>query len=95
MSRFASQSPGTGYMRVELLRLLALHPRVDIAVRPPTVRRRAPADVYPPFATVSISGEDLDRSRLAEGAASAWLPHGTAAATIVEAQSDVVVFDPA
>ncbi len=89
---------GTGYMGVELLRLLALHPRVDI--RRATSEQYAGerlADVYPAFRDrLDLRLEELDRSRLAEGVDVVFsgLPHGAAAATIVEAlKSDVVVFD--
>jgi N-acetyl-gamma-glutamyl-phosphate reductase len=89
---------GTGYMGVELLRLLALHPRVDI--RRATSEQYAGkylADVYPAFrGRLDLQLEELDRRRLAEGVDVVFsgLPHGAAAATIVEAlKNDVVVID--
>jgi N-acetyl-gamma-glutamyl-phosphate reductase len=89
---------GTGYMGVELLRLLALHPRIEI--RRATSEQYAGqrlSDVYPAFRDrLDLRLEELDRSRLAEGVDVVFsgLPHGAAAATIVEAlKSDVVVFD--
>jgi len=89
---------GTGYMGIELLRLLALHPRVEI--RRATSEQYAGkllSEVYPAFrGRLDLRLEELDRGRLSEGvdAVFSGLPHGAAAATIVEAlKRDVVVFD--
>jgi N-acetyl-gamma-glutamyl-phosphate reductase len=85
-------------MGVELLRLLALHPRIDIhrATSEQYAGKRL-AEVYPAFrGRLDVRLEELDPSRLADGVDVVFsgLPHGAAAATIVEAlKSDVVVFD--
>jgi N-acetyl-gamma-glutamyl-phosphate reductase len=89
---------GTGYMGVELLRLLALHPRVEL-VRATSEQYagKTIADVYPAFRGVfDLRLEELDARSLASGTDAVFsaLPHGAAAATIVEAlKSGVVVLD--
>ena len=89
---------GTGYMGIELLRLLALHPRVEVRrVTSEQYAGKLLSDVYPSFRSwLDVRLEELDRGRLSEGvdAVFSGLPHGAAAATIVEAlERDVVVFD--
>lgn len=89
---------GTGYMGVELLRLLARHPKVEIRrVTSEQYAGKLLAEVYPAFrGRLDIRLEELDRSRLANDVDVVFsgLPHGAAAATIVEAlKRDVVVFD--
>jgi len=89
---------GTGYMGVELLRLLALHPRVEIRrVTSEQYAGKPLADVYPSFrGRLEIRLEELDARKLAEGVEVVFsaLPHGTAASTIVEAlKRPVIVFD--
>ena len=89
---------GTGYMGVELLRLLALHPRVGIQrVTSEQYAGKALADVYPAFhGRLDLRLEELDRAKLADGVDVVFscLPHGAAAATVVEAlKQDVVVID--
>jgi N-acetyl-gamma-glutamyl-phosphate reductase len=89
---------GTGYMGIELLRLLALHPRVDVRrVTSEQYAGKQLADVYPAFRErLELRLEELNRGRLADGVDVVFsgLPHGAAAATIVEAlKRDVTVFD--
>jgi N-acetyl-gamma-glutamyl-phosphate reductase len=89
---------GTGYMGVELMRLLALHPRIE--VRRATSEQYAGkrlADVYPSFrGRLEMRLEALDAGKLADGVEVVFsaLPHGAAAATIVEVlKRSVTVFD--
>src|SRR5262249_4062432 len=71
---------GTGYMGVELLRLLALHPRVDIRrVTSEQYAGKHLADVYPAFRErLDLRLEELNRGRLAEDVDVVFsgLPHG-------------------
>lgn len=89
---------GTGYMGVELLRLLARHPRVEVvrATSEQYAGKRL-SEVYPSFhGRLDLGLEALDGERLSEGVDVVFsgLPHGAAAATIVQAlKRDVVVFD--
>ena len=80
---------GTGYMGVELLRLLARHPRVELArVTSEQYAGKRLAEVYPALrGRLDLRLEELDRAALAEGVDVVFsaLPHGAAAATIVEA----------
>jgi len=89
---------GTGYMGIELLRLLARHPRVE--VRRATSEQYAGkllSEVYPAFrGRLDLRLDVLDRGRLSEDVDVVFsgLPHGAAAETIVEAlRRDVVVLD--
>jgi N-acetyl-gamma-glutamyl-phosphate reductase len=89
---------GTGYMGAELLRLLALHPRVDVRrVTSEQYAGKLLGEVYPSFRGVlDVRLEELDAGRLAADVDVVFsgLPHGAAAATVVEAlKSDVVAFD--
>lgn len=89
---------GTGYMGVELLRLLALHPRVEIRrVTSEQYAGQPIAEVYPSLrGRLDLRLEELDRTKLADGVDAVFsaLPHGAAAATIVEAlKRPVAVFD--
>ncbi len=90
---------GTGYMGIELLRLLALHPRVEVrrATSEQYAGKRV-SDVYPSLhrRLDHLVLEDLDAAGLADGvdAVFAALPHGKAAETIVEVlKSGVPAFD--
>ena len=89
---------GTGYMGVELLRLLARHPRVEVArVTSEQYAGKGLAEVYPALhGRLDLRLEELDRATLSKGVDMVFscLPHGAAAATIVEAlKRDVVVVD--
>jgi len=89
---------GTGYMGVELLRLLARHPAVEVVrVTSEQYAGKRLADVYPAFhGRLDLRLEELDRATLSKDVDVVFsgLPHGAAAATIVEAlKRDVVVFD--
>ena len=89
---------GTGYMGVELLRLLARHPRVEVvrATSEQYAGKRL-SEVYPSFrGRLDLALEQLDGDTLSAGVDVVFsgLPHGAAAATIVQAlKRDVVVFD--
>ena len=80
---------GAGYMGIELLRLLASHPHVEI--RRATSEQhsgKAVSEIFPSLrGRVDLRFEQLDASTLADGVDVVFsaLPHGTAAATIVEA----------
>lgn len=89
---------GAGYMGIELLRLLALHPHVE--VRRATSEQNAGkplSEIFPAFrGRLDLRLEELDAKKLADGVDVVFsaLPHGTAAATVVEAlKSDVTVID--
>jgi N-acetyl-gamma-glutamyl-phosphate reductase len=89
---------GTGYMGVELLRLLALHPHVELArVTSEQYSGKRLSDVYPSFrGTLDIGLEALDANGVARDVDVFFsgLPHGAAASTCVHAlQSGAVVFD--
>jgi N-acetyl-gamma-glutamyl-phosphate reductase len=89
---------GTGYMGIELLRLLARHPQVEILrVTSEQYAGKPLSEVYPAFrGRLDVRLEELDRARLSDGVDVVFsgLPHGAAAETIVEAlRRDVVVFD--
>src|SRR4051794_24866895 len=89
---------GTGYMGVELLRLLALHRNVEIArVTSEQYAGKALAEVYPAFrGSLDVTLEALDAKTVAADVDVFFcgLPHGAAASTVAEAlKSDVVVFD--
>ncbi len=89
---------GTGYMGVELLRLLARHPRIEVvrATSEQYAGKRL-SEVYPSFrGRLDVSLEQLDGDTLSADVDVVFsgLPHGAAAATIVQAlERDVVVFD--
>jgi N-acetyl-gamma-glutamyl-phosphate reductase len=85
-------------MGVELLRLLARHAEVEVVrVTSEQYAGKRLADVYPAFhGSLDLRLEELDRATLSRDADVVFsgLPHGAAAATIVEAlKRDVVVFD--
>ncbi len=89
---------GAGYMGIELLRLLALHPHVSIRRATSEQNAGKPlSELFPSLrGRVDVRLEELDPKRIAEGVDVVFsaLPHGTAAATVVEAlKSEVVVVD--
>src|SRR3989442_2929070 len=77
----------TGYTGVELLRLLARHPAVEIAfLSSEQYRSRRASDVYPFLAGIvddPLAAPDPDAAAKAEVVFSA-LPHGTAAPLVRE-----------
>jgi N-acetyl-gamma-glutamyl-phosphate reductase len=79
---------GTGYSGVELVRLLLLHPDVEVArVTSEQYAGRKLHEVFPSFrGQKELLLESLDASRLAQGVDLVFsaLPHGTAAATVVK-----------
>ena len=84
-----SVAGGTGYAGVELLRLLLLHPHVELvrASSEQHAGKRLDA-VYPSFrGRTDVVLEGLDADRLADGADVVFsaLPHGTAARTVARA----------
>jgi N-acetyl-gamma-glutamyl-phosphate reductase len=85
-------------MGVELLRLLARHPRVDVvrATSEQYAGKRL-SEIYPSFCgRLDLPLEPLDGDTLSAGVDVVFsgLPHGASAATIVQAlKRDVVVFD--
>jgi N-acetyl-gamma-glutamyl-phosphate reductase len=88
----------TGYMGVELLRLLAGHPNAEVhRATSEQYAGKKLADVYPSFrGRLDLTLEELDRGKLADGvdAVFSGLPHGASAATILEAlKRDVAVLD--
>jgi len=89
---------GTGYMGVELLRLLALHPRVEIVrVTSEQYAGKPLSEIYPSFrGALDIVLETLDAKTVARDADAFFsaLPHGAAASTVVEAlKTGAVAFD--
>lgn len=89
---------GAGYMGIELLRILALHPRVEIRRATSEHYAGKPlSEIFPSLRDrIDLRLEDLDARTLADGVDVVFsaLPHGTAAATVIEAlKSGVTVVD--